>query len=149
MSSFKTELLTHVNESISQVYQDFEQVAEPAAQDETIGVTEVEPLPEESGDSLVGKITAFAQQTASQTQTNITTERTVFKSFVEQFATAEKPGPAIDHDLATIVNELLTEKLTKEKLEPVQQKYLRPFCLLSRCVQKIVQEQATGILALI
>ena len=104
MSSFKTELLTHVNESISQVYQDFEQVAEPAAQDETIGVTEVEPLPEESGDSLVGKITAFAQQTASQpqTQTNITTESTVFKAFVEQFATAEKPGPAIDHDLATI-----------------------------------------------
>ena len=128
MSSFKTEILTHVNESISQVYQDFEQVAEPAAQDETIGVSEVEPLPEESGDSLVGKITAFAQQTASQpqTQTNITTESTVFKAFVEQFATAEKPGPAIDHDLATIVNELLTEKLTKDKLEPVQQKYLRP-----------------------
>ena len=128
MSSFKTKLLTHVNESISQVYQDFEQVAEPAAQEETIGVSEVEPLPEESGDSLVGKITAFAQQTASQpqTQTNITSGSTVFKAFVEQFATAEKPGPAIDHDLATIVNELLTEKLTKEKLKPVQQKYLRP-----------------------
>ena len=127
MSSFKTELLTHVNESISHVYQDFEQVAELAAQDETISVSEVEPLPKESTDSL-GKITAFAQQTASQpqTQTNITTESTVFKAFVEQFATAEKPGPAIDHDLATIVNELLTEKLTKEKLEPVQQKYLRP-----------------------
>ena len=58
--------------------------------------------------------------------TNITTESTVFKAFVEQFVTAEKPGPAIDHDLATIVNKLLTEKLTKEKLEPVQQKYLRP-----------------------
>ena len=83
-------------------------------------------MPEESGNSLVGKITNFAQQTASQTQTNITTESTVFKSFIEQFATAEKPGPATDHDLATIVNELLTEKLTKEKLEPVQQKYLRP-----------------------
>ena len=106
MSSFKTELLTHVNESISQVYQDFEQVAEPAAQDETIGVSEVEPLPEESGDSLVGKITTFAQQTASQpqTQTNITTESTVLKAFVEQFTMAEKQGPAIDHDLATIVN---------------------------------------------
>ena len=85
-------------------------------------------MPEKSGDSVVRKITAFVQQTASQpqTQTNITTESTVFKSSVEQFATAEKPGPAIDHDLATIVNELLTEKLTKEKLEPVQQKYLRP-----------------------
>ena len=108
-------------------YHNFEQVAEPAAQDETIGVTEVEPLPEESGDSLLEKITAFAQQMASQTQTqtNITTESTVFKSSVEQFATAEKPGPAIDHDLATIVNELLTEKLTGEKLEPVQQKCLR------------------------
>ena len=111
MSSLKTELLAHVNESISQAYQDFGQVAEPAAQDETIGVTEVEPLPEESGDSLAGKITAFAQQTASQpqTQTNIATGSIVLKSFFEQFATADKPGPAIDHDLATIVNELLTE----------------------------------------
>ena len=63
---------------------------------------------------------------ASQTQTNITMESTVFKSFFGQFATAEKPGRAIDHDLAAIVNELLTEKLTKERLEPVQQKYLRP-----------------------
>ena len=52
---FKTELLTHVNESISQVYQDFEQVAEPTAQDETIGVTEVEPLPEEAGTVSLGK----------------------------------------------------------------------------------------------
>jgi histidinol phosphatase-like PHP family hydrolase len=30
MSSFKTELLSHVNASISQVYQDFEQAAEQA-----------------------------------------------------------------------------------------------------------------------
>ena len=85
--------------------------------------------PNDSGNSLVDKITAFTQQTVSQpqtqTQTNTTTESTVFKSFVEQFA-GEKPGPPIDQDLARIVNELLTEKLTKEKLEPVQQWYLKP-----------------------
>ncbi|CAB4030930.1 Poly P3, partial [Paramuricea clavata] len=45
---------------------------------------------------------------------------------LKQFAPGEQTGPAIDHDLATIVNELLTEKLTKEKLEPVQDKYLKP-----------------------
>ena len=44
ISNFKTELLTHINESILQVYQDFQQVPEPAAQDEIISVTEVEPL---------------------------------------------------------------------------------------------------------
>ena len=53
-------------------------------------------------------------------------ENTVFKTFVEQFAPGEQTGPAIDHDLATIVSELLTEKLTKENLEPVQDTYLKP-----------------------
>ena len=38
----------------------------------------------------------------------------------------EQTGPAINHDLAAIVNELLTDKLTKDKLESVQDKYLKP-----------------------
>ncbi len=129
LSSFKTELLTQVNESISQVYRDFEQVAEPEVQDDNLSVTEVDVLPAQSGASLLEKITNFANETGSQskTQTDITaSENKVFKSFVEQFATGKRTGPAIDHDLATLVNDLLTEKLPKEKLEPVQDKYLKP-----------------------
>ena len=67
---------------------------------------------------LGDKIANFAKEKGSQSQTDLS-ENSVFKSFVEQFAPGEKTGPAIDHDLATTVNELLTEKLTKEKLEPV------------------------------
>ena len=126
LSSFKTELLTQVNESISQVYRNFEHVAEPEVQDDNLSVTEVDALPAQSGASLLEKITNFADETGSQskTQTDITaSENKVFKSFVEQFATGERTGPAIDRDLATLVNDLLTEKLPKEKLEPVQDKY--------------------------
>ena len=92
-------------------------------------MTEVDVLPAQSGASLLDKITNFADETGSQskTQTVITaSENKVFKSFVEQFATGERTGPVIDHDLATLVNDLLTEKLTKEKLEPVQDKSLKP-----------------------
>ena len=46
MSSFKTELLSHVNASISQVYQDFEQAAEQEVQDDSVSVPEADPLPE-------------------------------------------------------------------------------------------------------
>ncbi|CAB4028257.1 Hypothetical predicted protein, partial [Paramuricea clavata] len=125
MSSFKTELLSHVNASISQVYQDFEQAADQEVQDDSVSAPEAGPLPEHSEDNLVDKIANFAKDKGSHSQTDLS-ENTVFKTFVEQFAPGEQTGPAIDHDLATIVNELLTEKLTKEKLEPVQDKYLKP-----------------------
>ena len=125
MSSFKTELLSHVNASISQVYQYFEQAAEQEVQDDSVSVPEADPLPEHSEDNLVDKIANFAKDKSSQSQTDLS-ENTVFKTFVEQFAPGEQTGQAIDHDLSTIVNELLTEKLTKEKLEPVQDKYLKP-----------------------
>ena len=82
-------------------------------------------MPEHSEDNLVDKIANFAKDKGSQSQTDLR-ENTVFKTFVEQFAPGEQTGQAIDHDLATIVNELLTKKLTKEKLEPVQDKYLKP-----------------------
>ena len=110
--------LSHVNASISQVYQDFEQAAEQEVQDDSVSVPEADPLPEHSEDNLVDKIANFAKDKGSQSQTDLS-ENTVFKTFVEQFAPGEQTGQAIDHDLATIVNELLTEKLTKEKLEPV------------------------------
>ncbi|CAB3986867.1 Hypothetical predicted protein [Paramuricea clavata] len=125
MFSFKTELLSHVNESISQVYQDFEQAADQEVQDDSVSVPEPDPLPEHSEDNLVDKIANFAKDKGSQSQKDLS-ENTVFKTFVEQFALGGQTGSAIDHDLATIVSELLTEKLTKEKLEPVQDKYLKP-----------------------
>ena len=49
-----------------------------------------------------------------------------FKSLADEFSVLEKTSPAIDANLAEIVKSLLTEKLTKEKLAEVQNKYLRP-----------------------
>ena len=61
MSSFKTELSSHVNASISQVYQDFEQAAEQEVQDDSVSVPEADPLSEHSEDNLVDKIANFAK----------------------------------------------------------------------------------------
>jgi hypothetical protein len=105
MSSFKTELLSHVNASISQVYQDFDQAADQEVQDDSVSVPEADPLPDHSEGNLVDKIANFAKDKGSHSQTNLS-ENTVFKTFVEQFAPGEQTGPAIDHDLATIVSEL-------------------------------------------
>ena len=62
----------------------------------------------------------------AQSHTTLSGENTIFKSFVARFAAGEQTGPAIKHDLAAIVNELLTDKLTKDELESVQDKYLKP-----------------------
>ena len=47
-------------------------------------------------------------------------------SLADEFSVLEKTSPAIDANLAEKVKSLLTEKLTKEKLAEVQNKYLRP-----------------------
>ena len=49
-----------------------------------------------------------------------------FKTLAEEFSVAEKTAPAIDSSLAEIVKSLLLEKLPKDKLAEVQNKYLRP-----------------------
>ena len=51
---------------------------------------------------------------------------TCLKSFVDQFASGERTGVAIDDNSATIFNDSLNEKLNNEKLESVQEKYLKP-----------------------
>ena len=49
-----------------------------------------------------------------------------FKSLAEEFSVAERTSPAIDANLADIVKSLLTEKVAKDKLTEVQNKYCRP-----------------------
>ena len=49
-----------------------------------------------------------------------------FKTLAEEFSVAKKTAPAIDSNLAEIVKSLLLEKLPKDKLAEVQNKYLRP-----------------------
>ncbi|KAK2560970.1 hypothetical protein P5673_016093 [Acropora cervicornis] len=49
-----------------------------------------------------------------------------FKTLAEEFSVAKKTAPAIDSSLAEIVKSLLLEKLPKDKLAEVQNKYLRP-----------------------
>ena len=45
------------------------------------------------------------------TQTDENNESTVFKPCVKRLVTREQTGPAIDSDLAPIVNDMATEKL--------------------------------------
>ena len=49
-----------------------------------------------------------------------------FKSLPEEFSVTEKTAHAIDSNLAEIVKSLLLEKLAKDKLAEVQNKYLGP-----------------------
>ena len=88
---------------------------------------------------------------AQTTQTDKNNESTVFKPFVKQFTTREQKDPAIDSDLATIVNDLLTEKLTKGKIESVKNKYLgRENCedLVSTKI-KIIWQQVRSVIILL
>ena len=49
-----------------------------------------------------------------------------FQNFVMEFSTSEKTGPPINDDLAKIVNTLLSDKLSKLKIDELTEKYSRP-----------------------
>lgn len=49
-----------------------------------------------------------------------------FELLAEELSVTEKTAPAIDSNLPEIVKSLLSEKLAKDKLAEVQNKYLRP-----------------------
>ena len=54
------------------------------------------------------------------------TDNDNLKSLVDEFSVSEKTSPAIEESLANIVNNLLKDKLPKEKLAPLEEKYLKP-----------------------
>ena len=113
----KQDILAQVKGSIDQVYMDFESVeveSEDAQPD-----TEVNS--EDNPDSAVaGQIDEFIQPKKPVSDEGINGDS--FKLLAEEFTVTEKTSPAIDANLAEIVNSLLP----KEKLSVVQAKYLSP-----------------------
>ena len=111
----KKDILAQVQESIEQVRADFgyEYVDDPEG--------------DESGtvSSPAAKIDDFLQLKASDHGAEGENSDS-FKSLAEEFSVAEKTSPAIDANLADIVKSLLTEKVAKDKLTEVQNKYCRP-----------------------
>ena len=81
--------------------------------------------PEANTDTAVAtKIDNFIQPKPSDLGEGSSSDS--FKTLAEEFSVAEKTAPAIDSNLAEIVKSRLLEKLPKEKLAEVQNKYLRP-----------------------
>lgn len=117
MENTKTDILTQVQGSIEKIYEDMDQTDESLEQE-----IENMSLPE-SSHSLAQKVEKFADQVASQ---GGKAKDESFKALAEEFSVSEKTGPAIDAGLADIINSLLKDKLPKEKLSGLQEKYLRP-----------------------
>lgn len=113
----KKDILAQVQESIEQVYADFEYVETDPEGGEAGSVTSPDA-------AVVTKIDEFIQPKTSDHADGSSSGS--FKVLAEEFSVAEKTSPAIDANLADIVKSLLTEKLSKDKLTEVQNKYLRP-----------------------
>lgn len=85
----------------------------------------VDPKLGKNGNNLADKIENFTgSNQPAPTDRSIGGNET-FKSLAEQFSTTEKTCLSIDGGLTTIVNDLLKDKLSKEKLELVHDKYLK------------------------
>ena len=113
----KKDILAQVQESIEQVYADFEYVETDPEGGEAGSVTSPDA-------AVVTKIDEFIQPKTSDHADGSSSGS--FKVLAEEFSVAEKISPATDANLADIVKSLLTEKLSKHKLTEVQNKYLRP-----------------------
>ena len=116
----KRDILAHVQDSIEKVYADFEDYETGPES----GEASTECSDTAVATTVATKINDFIQpKTSDQAEGS---DGGSFKSLADEFSVLEKTSPAIDANLAEIVKSLLTEKLTKEKLAEVQNKYLRP-----------------------
>ena len=120
LATTKDDILTdhEVKESIDQVYRDFEVVEMPL--DEADQVSDIGIAGETSSRaSLADKIDQLAAPTTAATADEV-------KALALEFSTAEKTSAALNTSLAELVNGLINEKVPKEKLAHLQEKYLRP-----------------------
>ena len=115
----KKDILSNVQESIDQIYADFEYV-----ESETEGAQAQGKQEANTDNAVATKIDNFIQPKPSDLGEGSSGDS--FKSLAEEFSVVEKTAPAIDSNLAEIVKSLLLEKLPKDKLAEVQNKYLRP-----------------------
>lgn len=115
----KRDILEQVQGSISKVYEDLEPIEVDLEENLEVG-----SIPE-SSKSLATKLESFVEaQTSESTESKVTDG--AFKSLAEEFSVSEKTAPSIQSGLADIVNSLLKDKLPKEKISALQDKYLKP-----------------------
>lgn len=117
MEETKKDILEQVQGSINKVYEDHGPIdldLEENIEAESIA---------ESSQSLASKLERFVETTES-TENNAKDES--FKSLAEEFSISEKTAPSINAGLADIINSLLEDKLPKEKISGLQDKYLKP-----------------------
>ena len=115
----KKDILSNVQESIDQIYADFEYV-----ESESEGPQNQVSPEANTVTAVATKIDNFIQPEPSDLGEGSSSDS--FKTLAEEFSVAEKTAPAIDSSLAEIVKSLILEKLPKDKLAEVQNKYLRP-----------------------
>ena len=116
----KRDILAHVQDSIEKVYADFEDYETSPES----GEASTECSDAAVATAVATKINDFIQPKTSDHAEG--SDGGSFKSLADEFSVLEKTSPSRDANLAEIVKSLLTEKLTKEKLAEVQNKYLRP-----------------------
>jgi hypothetical protein len=73
----------------------------------------------ESRASLADKVDALSSRGSAEGRTGL-------KSLVKEFTPVEQTSSALNSDLAELVNGLINDKLPKDKLAQLQEKYLRP-----------------------
>ena len=113
----KRDILAYVQDSIEKVYADFEDYETGPES----GEASTECSDTAVATTVATKINDFIQPKTSDPAEG--SDGGSFKSLADEFSVLEKTSPARDANLAEIVKSLLTEKLTKEKLAEVQNKY--------------------------
>ena len=111
----KKDILSQVKDNIDQIYTDFESVA--------IENEEVASTGEASEPGITDKIEQFVQPNIPDQENP--TDTGSFHNLAVEFSVVEKTSPALIPGLAEIVNSLLRDRLTKEKLSEVQSQYIR------------------------
>ena len=119
LAETKNDILDQLKLSIDKVYTDFELVETPEVDEgsEVAGETS-------SRASLAAKIDQLAAPVPSPI--TVTGDNADFKALALEFSTVEKTSAALQTDLAELVNGLINDKVPKEKLDQLQDKYLRP-----------------------
>ena len=119
LAETKNDILDQLKLSIDKVYTDFELVETPEVDEGSEVASETS-----SRASLAAKIDQLAAPVPSPII--VTGDNADFKALALEFSTVEKTSAALQTDLAELVNGLINDKVPKEKLDQLQDKYLRP-----------------------
>ena len=115
----ENDILDQLKLSIDKVYTDFELVETPEVGEGSEIASETS-----SRASLAAKIDQLAAPVPSPI--TVTGDNADFRALALEFSTVEKTSAALHTDLVELVNGLINDKVPKEKLDQLQDKYLRP-----------------------